>query len=314
LPTTGSLTVTKAVTGAAAPTTPAVYSFSVTGPNSYTDSFTITGALSHTLTGLEPGSYTVTEDAPAGSAFTVDDAHQTITVAANQTAQLTFTNTYTPVNPETGTITIKKHVEGKGAPSGDEFGFSIQRVAVLDQASVMAYAPFSLKDGGQKTYDLMPGKYLITETHWPDGYEPKSASIQVTVNAGENPDVIFTNVYKHKDTPTPTYTVSYHPNGGLGTVPVDMNRYYPGDKAWLKSGAGLYRPNYVFAGWSLIDGTRVNDPYIMGRSDVTFFAIWVPVKVPKTGDQAAPYGLMMMAGAVILAALNLLGKRKHTAK
>jgi hypothetical protein len=28
----------------------------------------------------------------------------------------------------------------------------------------------------------------------------------------------------------------------------------------------------------------------------------------------APYGLMMMAGAVILAALNLLGKRKHTAK
>jgi uncharacterized repeat protein (TIGR02543 family)/LPXTG-motif cell wall-anchored protein len=91
-----------------------------------------------------------------------------------------------------------------------------------------------------------------------------------------------------------------------------MNRYYPGDKAWLKSGAGLYRPNYVFAGWSLIDGTRVNDPYIMGRSDVTFFAIWVPVKVPKTGDQATSYGLMMLLGAVSLAALNLLRKRKHS--
>lgn len=314
-PETGSLTVTKVVAGTASPTTPAVYSFSVTGPNGYTDSFTITGENIHTLTGLVPGDYTVTEVVPAGSAFTVDDADKTTTVAANQTAQLTFTNTYTPVDPKFGILTIRKHVEGDGAPAGDEFDFSIQRVQSVGLSSVMAFAPFSLKDGEERTYtNLTPGEYLITETHWPDGYQPESVSKQVTVNAGENPDLIFTNYYKHKDPPTQTYTVSYHPNGGMGTVPVDMNRYYPGDKAWLKSGAGLYRPNCVFDGWSLIDGTRVSNPYIMGRSDVTFFAIWVPVKVPMTGDQPTPYGLIMMSGAVLLAALYLFGKRRHTAK
>lgn len=46
-----------------------------------------------------------------------------------------------------------------------------------------------------------------------------------------------------------THCVSYHPNGGTGTVPMDMNRYYTGDQVMLKSGSGLTMPGKVFAGW-----------------------------------------------------------------
>jgi LPXTG-motif cell wall-anchored protein len=104
-----------------------------------------------------------------------------------------------------------------------------------------------------------------------------------------------------------TYTVSYHPNGGTGTVPIDMNRYYPGEQAMLKSGAGLTMPGKVFAGWSLTGSEPIQMiPYTMGRSDVTFFAVWAPLTVPKTGDAPNSLGvLLMVSGAALLAAAVL---------
>ncbi|OQB24261.1 MAG: Collagen adhesin precursor [Firmicutes bacterium ADurb.Bin182] len=301
---TGSLKVIKKVTGNAVPTRNVSYSFSVSGPNGYTNSFTITGAGSHILTELKPGEYTVTEDVPAGSEFTVDGAEKTVTVRANKTAKLTFTNTYCTGEEETCSLTVKKIVEGKGAPKNDEFKFKIRKDGRTN------FREFTLTAGEEITFaDLKPGQYTVTETDWPKDYAPKSESKTVTVNSGDDKLVTFTNVYDSCDEPVPprrTYAVFYHPNGGSGTIPSDMNRYYSGDKVWLKSGDGLYMPKHIFAGWSLKDGTRVYDPYIMGKSDVTFYAVWVPVKIPKTGDTAVPYGILMIAGGISLAALNLI--------
>jgi uncharacterized repeat protein (TIGR02543 family) len=72
-----------------------------------------------------------------------------------------------------------------------------------------------------------------------------------------------------------TYTVSYHPNWSLCEMPVDMNRYYRGDKVTPAIGEGLSNPGYKFAGWEFADGTPVTEPFIMGESDVTLFARWV---------------------------------------
>jgi uncharacterized repeat protein (TIGR02543 family) len=70
------------------------------------------------------------------------------------------------------------------------------------------------------------------------------------------------------------YSVSYHPSWALCEMPVDMNRYYKGEKVTLATGEGLTRPGYEFAGWELADGTPVTEPFIMGESDVTLFATW----------------------------------------
>lgn len=107
-----------------------------------------------------------------------------------------------------------------------------------------------------------------------------------------------------------TYSVFYHPNGGSGTVPLDMNKYYPGDKVTLLPGDGLVKPGYTFAGWALQDDTGVSSPYTMGSRDVTFFAVWSAVpKIPKTDDEAEAAGfVMLILGIALLAGLWI---RKH---
>ena len=99
---TGSLTITKVVSGGGSAAAEKVYTFIVTGPNGYRAEVTVTGSGSYTLSGLALGSYTVTEqDASiAGYTWSVSGNNVTVEVTANQTAQVTVTNTYTtPDNP-----------------------------------------------------------------------------------------------------------------------------------------------------------------------------------------------------------------------
>lgn len=75
--------------------------------------------------------------------------------------------------------------------------------------------------------------------------------------------------------PADRFTVSYHPNNAFGEAPMDMNRYYRGEEVTLMGGEGLTKPGYVFAGWELLDGTPVSEPFIITDQDVTLFATWV---------------------------------------
>jgi hypothetical protein len=113
----------------------------------------------------------------------------------------------------------------------------------------------------------------------------------------------------HRDPPVETYTVSYHPNGGTGTVPIDTNRYYKGDKVTLLSGAGLRQGDLVWVGWELRDGTDVTSPITMPKHDVTLFAVYGPLQPPKTGDRAGSAGWLMILGALSLAAFVTVKKR-----
>jgi uncharacterized repeat protein (TIGR02543 family) len=145
---------------------------------------------------------------------------------------------------------------------------------------------------------------------------PGSAYLQLT---GEGAQLGFAdydltaNFTGAVSTPS-TYAVSYHPNGGTGTVPMDMNRYYYGDKVTPLSGAGLTKSGYVFAGWALADGTPATNPFTMGGKDVTLFAVWAKITElplpPKTGDPATVFGVAMFAAAAVLT--YLLFKAKKT--
>jgi hypothetical protein len=113
----------------------------------------------------------------------------------------------------------------------------------------------------------------------------------------------------HKHPPVETYNISYHPNGGLGTVPVDNHQYYYGDKATLLPGTGLHKGDLVWIGWELRDGTDVTSPLTMPKSDVTLFAVYGPVNIPKTGDSAGYAGWLLILGALSLAAIVAVRKR-----
>lgn len=112
------------------------------------------------------------------------------------------------------------------------------------------------------------------------------------------------------------YAVSYHPNGGSGTIPIDMNRYYKGDKVTLSSGKGLVKPGFIFSGWALADGTVISSPFIMGSNDVTLFAVWTPnpvTEVPKTGDDALPFSpALLILGIAFAAAYGLKKYEFHS--
>jgi uncharacterized repeat protein (TIGR02543 family) len=102
------------------------------------------------------------------------------------------------------------------------------------------------------------------------------------------------------------FTVSYHPNGGMGSVPMDMNLYYAGDNVTLMPGTGISRPGYAFMGWSLTDSAAPINELTMGNHDVTLFAVWgeggLP-EVPKTGDDASAFGWVMLTAGLTAAAV-----------
>ncbi len=124
---TGKLKVIKAVTGDLnTQTVGRSFSFSVTGPDSYTTSFSLpeNGNWFKELTGLTPGSYTVTETGSSDIAnytLAVSGSGATASVANNGQSEATVTNKYTR---QKGAIQFKKLVTG--LDSGDTFSFTVR--------------------------------------------------------------------------------------------------------------------------------------------------------------------------------------------
>jgi LPXTG-motif cell wall-anchored protein len=150
-----------------------------------------------------------------------------------------------------------------------------------------------------------PGSYSLDVV-----FEERSDSQNSEVPATMTRVINFT-VARPDDGP---FTVSYHPNGALGTAPMDMNRYYRGDRVNLMTVEGLSVPGAYFAGWSLTpDGPVIQSPYTMGSGDATLFAVWrdgeLP-EVPKTGDPASIAGFTMLALALAAAAAFVIRKRR----
>lgn len=229
----GGLTIEKQVTGTALPDADAIFTFVVKA-----DVSPLTGLLSvdggtplpipqngrigfkagqkATLTGLMPGVYTVTEEAPVGSAaadfagvtVTVDGtAGNTAVIAANGSASFVFTNTYVS---SSSFLTISKTVTGNGGDPNRDFTFRVK----LDAPGIFPYTGDkvgTLSDGDEIT--LTHGQ-SITITGLPvgmayevqekeadrDGYRT-TASGHVGLLPEGGAHAAFVN---HKDTPPPT--------------------------------------------------------------------------------------------------------------
>ena len=159
----GSLKVTKTVTGAPASEANKTFEFTVTGPNNYSETFTLKAGESKTLTDLVLGTYTVTENGTAangaaqisGYDLAVTGEGNVELTAAEKDKTATVTNTYTETK---GSLTVKKTVTGAPASAADkEFEFTVTGPNNYSET-------FKLKAGESKTLtDLVLGTYTVTE-------------------------------------------------------------------------------------------------------------------------------------------------------
>ena len=134
---------------------------------------------------LLPGTYTVTETDGAYKYWVNDPTPtKTITVKANETATVTFTNQYR------GQAQIVKTATNGGSVSGWHF--------TVKDSSGKKVGDYVTDSTGIITLDLEPGKYTVTETdgvykYWLNDPEPTKT---VTVVAGQTTKVAFQNQYR----------------------------------------------------------------------------------------------------------------------
>ena len=138
-----------------------------------------------TVTGLLPGALYAKELAGSDPYWECDTAVKTVTIAANQTATVTFTNTHN------GRAKIIKTMPDGGSEAGWEF-----EVYSADNKLVGTFT--TGEDGTILTDYLLPGTYTVKEIipevspYICEGSNPQT----VTIEAGKTAEVTFTNRLK----------------------------------------------------------------------------------------------------------------------
>ncbi len=208
--TKGKLTITKALADGAPDDAKSMeFKFIITGPDDYSDEITIIGAESRTITDLEPGNYTVTEDKESAKITNYDltvsgDDGKTIEVKAGETAEVKIINTYEDnTSSNKGSLKVIKTIAA-GAP--DEayetvFAFTVTGIGYSETKFVEGegYAIFD---------NLEPGRYTVTENK--DAAKITNYELTVTgdegeaveVKAGETTEARITNTYKDSTAPS----------------------------------------------------------------------------------------------------------------
>ncbi len=149
---------------------------------------TITGPswwATATISGLEPGTYTVHEVLKAGSAYQQPD-DQTVTVAAGETATVRFSNKLS--QDEQGKIKIIKEIPCR-AP-GETFIFQALQGGVVKGTATITGSGQAYING------LEPGTYIVREILQDGSAYQAQPDKEVTVKAGKTATVYFSNKLK----------------------------------------------------------------------------------------------------------------------
>lgn len=213
-----------------------------------------------TITGLVPNGNAQTVYLPAGN-YTVEERRETAGVdgyildvtnakltvtapvvaerstapdAVETVATATITNTYTKMEDDTGSLTVKKTVSGGGASYNKEFTFTVTLKENNDpQNNEVTYggvtftngvATFTLKHNQEKSITGIPAGYTYTVTENADGYTQSitSGSATGTIEKGKTATVTFNNYKSGGDhyypTPDPVPPIVIPPNTGDMTI------------------------------------------------------------------------------------------------
>ena len=171
--------------------------------------FTLKNGESHTVEGLKPGTYTVTEKDAKVEGYDVTvtvTGEGTAEVKYDATALVTVTNTY----EELGKLTVTKKVEGLDGVTDEnilnhEYSFEVRN----EKGETVDV--FTLKDGESYTVEnLKPGTYEIIETdNELEGYKlDVKTDGSAEVEYGKTANVTVTNSYKELGKLTVTKSVA----------------------------------------------------------------------------------------------------------
>ena len=218
-PVRGSLTIRKNFGGVSVPgeAKNKVFTFAVTGPNGYSETVYITGEGSRTLADLIPGEYQVAEkrDGIDIQDYTVSvEGEGSVTVAAGSAESVTVVNTYTPEDPATGSLRIKKTVTGSGGSRTMDFAFVVTLKKADGSALEGAYSYTGSKNGtlssGQsvklkhnefvKISGLPAGTQYVVAESGHEGYTVTSFGEVGTIEGGGECEAVFNND-RSKDPP-----------------------------------------------------------------------------------------------------------------
>ena len=156
---------------------------------------------------------------------TAPDAVDTVPIA-------TITNTYTKMEDDTGSLTVKKTVSGGGASYNKEFTFTVTLTVNNDPLNgevggvtfTNGVATFTLKHNQEKSITGIPAGYTYTVTENADGYTQSitSGSATGTIEKGKTATVTFNNYKSGGDhyypTPDPVPPIVIPPNTGDMTI------------------------------------------------------------------------------------------------
>ena len=258
--TTGSLTVqVQGLTGGGTP------SLQVTGPNGFTT--TITSA--QTLTGLAPGSYTVTAAAVAGTlyAFSGPATAPTAQVTAGATASVTISYT-----ASSGAL----NVVIEGLPGG-----------VLPTVQLTGPGGFTQSLTASATLpNLAPGSYTVTAPLTADlgvGYVATSGATEVTAGATAARTITYALAVNARSTADRTDDSGLPQVKFLYALPSDAaDRGFDTDRTIHRTVSSWQR---WFAGQA--NGRRFRFDTFQGALDIAF------VRLARTEAQYAGYGITM---------------------
>ena len=224
-PPTGDLLVSKQVVGPAPAN--AGFSFSVNCEDGTEETFPLGDGDSELITDIEVGDCTVTETDTGGADTTTLDGEErdgdaiTVAITENETTEVEIVNTFEEdeqplVEPETGTLTVTKTVEGE-APDA-VFSFSVNCADGTEEI-------FDLGGGESESLtDIEVGDCTVTETDTGgadtttlDGEERAGDAITVAITEDETTEVVVVNTFEEIEV-APTVIVA---DEETETEPVD---------------------------------------------------------------------------------------------
>ncbi len=185
-PTTGGLTVIKNTVNGNG-----TFSFTATGPSTVApfQITTVAGTGTNpTITGLTPGTYSITEGVLAANWALSTNGCASVVVVAGQTASCTVTNTYTTPRT-TGTLIVKKVIVGSNAVASD-FSFQVNGDPAV-----------AFEADAQNDLTVTAGAFSVTEvanTAYTTTYDNCTA---VVVAVGGSQTCTITNTFITTETP-----------------------------------------------------------------------------------------------------------------
>ena len=180
-----------------------------------------------TVSNLVPGTYYAKEIAVSDPYWVCDSSVETVQIAMNQTATVSFSNTHY------GDLRVTKN-----AINGSPEGWSFQ---ILDANKKLVDTIKTDATGYAISGKLMPGKYYVVEVHDRDEtYWEYDANVeqQVTVTAGSRAEISYTNTQYGRIQFTKTTNTGNHLGGWVFRV-TDSNYEVVGEYTTDKNGYAI---------------------------------------------------------------------------